>query len=166
MSLQLALVPQFRLRLALLADLWLRVQLLIVFLVKVDSIIRLLIIILQIGKLLVRLIELRVIRFLLVTLNVLQLLQNDLVLLAGALVKAFAEVVADDDYALRLVMDVPVVDRPVRVDNVEADVLPGLEDLLTTEVEPAAAVDEEQGPEEAALVRVGQFVEFLSDDAI
>ena len=63
-------------------------------------------------------------------------------------------------------MDVPVVDRPMRVDNIKADVLPSLENLLTTEVETAAAVEEEQSLEEAAFGRVGQFVEFRVDVAV
>jgi hypothetical protein len=167
LSFKFALVPQLRLRLAFLADLWLRVELLVVFLTKLVGIICLLIIILQISKLFVGLIELRVVRlFFFVAGNVLELLKNSFIFLGRALVKAFAEIVADNNNALGLVMDVPVVDRPMRVDNIKTDVLPSLENLLTTEVETAAAVEEEQSLEKAAFVRVGQFVEFRADVAV
>ena len=167
LSFQFALVPQFCLRLALLADLRLRVELLFVFLTKVIGIICLLVVILQVSKLFVGLVELRVVRlFFFVACNVLELLKNDFIFLGRALFEAFAEIVADNNNALGLVMDVPVVDRPMRVDNIKTDVLPSLENLLTTEVETAAAVEEEQSLEKAAFVRVGQFVEFRADVAV
>ena len=166
LSFQFALVPQFRLRLAFLADLWLRVEHLVIFLTKVNDIICLLVIILQISKLFVGLVELRVVRFFFVAGNVLELLKNDLIFLARALVEAFAEIIANNNNALGLVMDVTVMNRSMRVDNIKADVLPSLENLLTTEVEPATAVEEKQSLEEAAFVRVGQFVEFRVDVAV